>query len=305
MKTFFTNTLIVLATTGLFCIMGLSSSFAQAPPAGEPVNANSDFSNAEVGQSTEIEGWLTEAGGETAANFAIAEDPEEAGNNVMSIEVTDFPSGSNSYDIQIIGVAEDGSPFVMVPGAEYEVSLRVRTESGDAQANVTVGNPDFAEYWRTNSSVAINDVWQELTYSFTNDGHSDGFNDTEGRMPLHFGFEQNVGQVIYVDDVQLVRLPATSTEPQDTPLSFSLEQNYPNPFNPITTISYQIDQSSPVTLEVFNVLGKRVATLVNTQAQPAGSYSVNFSAANLSSGVYMYRLSTDAQSLTRTMTLTK
>ncbi|MFW6347023.1 MAG: T9SS type A sorting domain-containing protein [Cyclonatronaceae bacterium] len=288
----------------MLVFLGFSQSVAQAP-VGEPVNANSDFSDAEVGQSADILGWLTEAGGETAAIFEIAEDPEEAGNNVMSIEVTDFPSGSNSYDIQIIGVTEDGSPFVMVPGDEYEVSLRVRTGGGEALANVTVGNPDFGEYWRTSSSVAITDEWQEFTYTFTNEGYAEDFNDTEGRMPLHFGFEENIEEVIYVDDVQLVRLAPTSTEPQDTPANFSLEQNYPNPFNPTTSISYEIGQSGPVTLEVFNVLGKRVATLVNAQAQPAGSYTVSFDAANLSSGVYMYRLSTEAQSITRTMTLTK
>lgn len=282
-----------------------SQTLAQAPPTGEPVNANGDFSNAEVGQTEDIIGWVTEVGGEAEASFMIAEDPEEAGNNVMSIEVTDFPAGSNAWEVQIIGVGEDGGPFVMVPGDEYEVSLRLRTESGDALADITVGNPDFAEYWRASASVAINDEWQEFTYTFTNDGHAEDFNDTEGRMPLHFGFDGNVDQIIYVDDVKLVRLSSTSTPTTDTPVSFSLEQNYPNPFNPTTNISYEINQSGPVTLEVFNVLGKQVATLVNGQIQPAGTYTVSFDAGNLSSGVYMYRLSAQGHAITRTMMLTK
>jgi hypothetical protein len=75
------------------------------------------------------------------------------------------------------------------------------------------------------------------------------------------------------------------------PNSFSLEQNYPNPFNPSTIISYQIPIGSHVTLKVFDVLGKEVATLVD-EFKPAGSYNSQFSISNyqLSSEVYFYQL---------------
>ncbi len=71
--------------------------------------------------------------------------------------------------------------------------------------------------------------------------------------------------------------------------SFKLMQNYPNPFNPSTTINYQINQDSPVTLKVFNMLGKEVASLVN-EFKAVGSYKVQFNASNLSSGVYYTEL---------------
>jgi hypothetical protein len=74
-----------------------------------------------------------------------------------------------------------------------------------------------------------------------------------------------------------------------TPDSYSLAQNYPNPFNPTTTINYQLKFSGRVTLKVYNLLGKEVATLVK-EDKPAGSYSVNFDAGKLSSGIYFYRL---------------
>jgi len=75
----------------------------------------------------------------------------------------------------------------------------------------------------------------------------------------------------------------------DMPRTFDLFQNFPNPFNPSTVISYQIPTSVFVTLKVFDVLGREVETLVN-QRQNAGNHSVQFNAANLSSGVYFYTL---------------
>ncbi|PIS44575.1 MAG: hypothetical protein COT22_09810, partial [Ignavibacteria bacterium CG08_land_8_20_14_0_20_37_9] len=74
-----------------------------------------------------------------------------------------------------------------------------------------------------------------------------------------------------------------------TPKEFLLAQNYPNPFNPSTVINYQLPVNSNVTLKVFNALGKEVAELVNEKKEP-GTYSVDFSGANLSSGAYFYRL---------------
>jgi hypothetical protein len=77
----------------------------------------------------------------------------------------------------------------------------------------------------------------------------------------------------------------------EAPADFSLNQNYPNPFNPTTIINYELPINSHVTLKVYDVLGKEVATLVNT-TQKAGRYSMNFSTSQygMSSGIYFYRL---------------
>ena len=73
------------------------------------------------------------------------------------------------------------------------------------------------------------------------------------------------------------------------PERVELEQNYPNPFNPATTVSFSIPSASRVSLEVFNTLGVKVATLVDEERE-AGKYSVRWDAGGVSSGVYFYRL---------------
>jgi hypothetical protein len=88
------------------------------------------------------------------------------------------------------------------------------------------------------------------------------------------------------------------------PENFTLNQNYPNPFNPTTVISYELPQVADVELQVFDMLGRQVATLVEGTVQ-AGSHQVTFDASNLSSGVYIYRLQTAEHILTRKLTVLK
>lgn len=88
------------------------------------------------------------------------------------------------------------------------------------------------------------------------------------------------------------------------PESFDLKQNYPNPFNPTTTLRYDIAKSGMVKLEVFDVLGRKVADLIHSKKTP-GSYTVQFDAHNLSSGMYIYRLQAADVVLTKKMTLIK
>ncbi|HRK00144.1 MAG TPA: T9SS type A sorting domain-containing protein [Ignavibacteria bacterium] len=85
---------------------------------------------------------------------------------------------------------------------------------------------------------------------------------------------------------------------------YKLYQNFPNPFNPATIINYKINQSGFVTLNVYNLVGQVVKTLVNDYQEP-GTYSRQFDASELSAGVYLYKLQVNNFTSVKRMTLIK
>ncbi|MBD3383358.1 T9SS type A sorting domain-containing protein [candidate division KSB1 bacterium] len=89
-----------------------------------------------------------------------------------------------------------------------------------------------------------------------------------------------------------------------TPKDFTLSQNYPNPFNPVTTIDFSLDKKSMVTLQIFDITGGLVETLVNGQKQ-AGNHTLSWDASDVASGTYFYQIDADGQKLTRKMVLLK
>lgn len=89
------------------------------------------------------------------------------------------------------------------------------------------------------------------------------------------------------------------------PEAFSLAQNFPNPFNPSTQISFTLAKSSKVTLEVYDVLGRQVATLINGDLRSAGRHEMQFNASDMASGVYFYRLTADQKVATMKMMLVR
>jgi len=102
----------------------------------------------------------------------------------------------------------------------------------------------------------------------------------------------------------LAELTSVSNKDNNLPQLFTLAQNYPNPFNPTTNIKYSLAQAGNVKLIVYNILGSKVATLVNDY-KPAGSYSVQFNGTNLASGIYLYRLESGAYTSTKKLILLK
>jgi len=91
---------------------------------------------------------------------------------------------------------------------------------------------------------------------------------------------------------------------EQIPEKFELSQNYPNPFNPSTKIRFNLPEKSNVKLTVYNLLGEKIASLINNELS-AGVYEIEFQAKNLSSGMYFYRLETPKQTITKKMILSK
>jgi hypothetical protein len=169
--------------------------------------------------------------------------------------------------------------------------------------------------------VSYNDVWHHFVGTFDSfelkeyvDGVLDTTTEYVGAINIttdevHLGHNSEATDRYFygiLDEVLVYDVPLTDeqikalydsyfdTDVKDRDTSpindFTLQQNYPNPFNPTTIISYSLPAASFVTLTVYDVLGKEIRTLVN-EKQSQGSYTVNFDATGLASGVYYYRLS--------------
>ncbi|WP_158551394.1 T9SS type A sorting domain-containing protein [Rhodohalobacter sp. SW132] len=152
----------------------------------------------------------------------------------------------------------------------------------------------------------ITDGWENITFHFP---------DAAGEYPVialmpdfsdPVDLEENI--VIYIDNIILSDSPddplATSIEQGEIPVHMALKQNYPNPFNPATNITFELNNPGQVTLKVYDMLGKEIATIADGHYN-SGQHHVNFNADGLSSGMYLYRLQTADRSITRTMTLVK
>ena len=152
------------------------------------------------------------------------------------------------------------------------------------------------------ATTTVYDEWEELSFDFSDMGLESGFYSKIVVMPDFTA--TNVDEEWYFDDIVFEGKPTTSVI-SSNPVEYKLyAKNYPNPFNPSTTISYSIPTNSNVKLVVYNILGKEVATLVNEE-KPVGSYTVNFDGSELSSGVYLYTLTTGTQVITQKMLLIK
>jgi sugar lactone lactonase YvrE len=139
-------------------------------------------------------------------------------------------------------------------------------------------------YTTSNSDLPENDVT-----SIVIDGSGNKWIGTDGGLAVY-----KEGGVTSVKEIANKNIPE----------SFVLFQNYPNPFNPSTVISYQIASTGKVSLKVYDILGREVATLVNDM-KAAGNYTATFNASKLPSGVYFYRLQAGTFTQTKKLVLLK
>ncbi len=140
-------------------------------------------------------------------------------------------------------------------------------------------------------------VFSPFFADFTGDGKGDIV--AVGMVP-----PSGIGSTLMFIRGQNTGSTSVSHDGSQIPTDFGLEQNYPNPFNPSTTIAYRVLSREFIELSVFDVLGRKVATLVNEQQAP-GSYSVRWDAGTMASGVYIYKLRAGDVSETKRMIVLK
>lgn len=167
--------------------------------------------------------------------------------------------------------------FTNVPTCKYALMCKEMWADGSPQTN-----PGFTDNTRP--------------YYFTYSKTSASYTAAANGFPLGDLNWWPEKKAQWITDVKTVQTTA--------PIKYSLDQNYPNPFNPATVINYSIPKESVVKLKVYNVLGKEVATLVNSN-QKAGDYKIQFNASNLASGVYFYTISAGNFVNTKKMILIK
>ncbi len=151
---------------------------------------------------------------------------------------------------------------------------------------------------KQNNNGAVKNVWQQ---SYKNDStgqtiqgeyfswQGSSWVSTDGSLNFTDGLQRAFG---FYASKFTVTYKSSITSAKDNPIlsdKYSLSQNYPNPFNPSTVISYRLSVGSIVSLKIFDILGREVATLVN-ENQQTGNYEVTFDASKLSSGIYFYKL---------------
>lgn len=137
-------------------------------------------------------------------------------------------------------------------------------------------------------SGAGNNDWRQYRFALTDFAAPDS--------NIYIAFREHVanneaqGDALLLDLVEVTSLVTGAPGNPFVPLSFELSQNYPNPFNPGTQISFSLPHSARVSLQVYNLIGQRVATVVDGVFYPAGSHQVTFEAGNLPSGSYFYKI---------------
>ena len=202
--------------------------------------------------------------------------------------------------------AQDSRPFdldenITIPASFFSAGI-------DGNAKISIQNiRNIPQNW----TVEIEDTHTGIRQTLGEDqSYSFNFSSSKAAKEIESGVVAVpvIQSANVIDDAPrfLVHInPGLDNENKiDLPTQITLHQNYPNPFNPTTVISYELPQVADVQLQVFDMLGRQVATLVDGTVQ-AGTHQVTFDASNLSSGVYIYRLHTAEYILTRKLTVLK
>jgi hypothetical protein len=286
--------------------------------------ADSDYTRQLEFRTNELDPWgnrrMTWVFTDTAGNASATTD-FQIGNNYYAIS----DSGYAFYSRWVSGNPPFPSQFSSLPegpALTWLINNKLGADSINAfikDDNINLGNTPYLmtklmDWYRTPANLGGAGKTKQ-TGNFTDDKDMDRRNygyyqDTldctySTSLPAYTGgwFGLPVGDLNWFPDKHNIWLTDVD-EDEFAPSSFELYQNYPNPFNPSTNIKFNLEENGFVTLNIYNVLGQKVKTLVAEELS-FGTHQVSFDASSLSSGVYFYKLESGKQTSIRKMMLLK
>ena len=248
---------------------------------------------------------------EVSAHFMFSENAKIGKDPLDGYRLNPF-SGINNY-IELSSVSSSGDKYSInnLPrnfGIPIEIPLQVEAfEEGYSVSKnmyLKLQNMDnIPEGWtitlidkKENSEVSLRD---QPSYIFSHQGVKGkaATNKSKGSLP-------KIQSKTKPENTRFILRIDPGSDASELPSDFTLEQNYPNPFNPTTRIQFDLPLQSYTELSIFDILGRKVATLVDSELQ-AGTHTFTWDASRVSSGVYLYRLVTKNGVFTKKMTLIK
>jgi hypothetical protein len=288
----------------------------ETPPhdIGRIINENRNFELSVPGVTTDEPFWSFNynAGGANAV-FEIVDDTAQTGDRSLMIDFGTWNGASDVWHVEAVN-----EPFYPAEGDSIRATVWLKADEDGRLARIYLGLPESGGWQR------VPNWGMEVVCTLTTEWQMFAFPDymviprdvTHASQSMRFGIEFNLqvndGGMFWIDNaiVRKVGQSQVSVEDDPTiPLRFALEQNYPNPFNPTTQIQFSITEQSDVLLEVFDILGRRVTTLVNENLN-IGHHTVTWDATDqsgrsISSGLYIYRLQAGTKVETKRMMFLK
>lgn len=241
--------------------------------------------------------------------------PVPAGNQIVKfywLHTSSASGGSGFYNNLTIRMGQT-TDISLPTGAFYTGQLDTVFYADTISFTATVGKWNSVTLTRPfvydptlSLVVQISQCGMTLTGSMgtahtTLTGYRRTYNQTAGGC--NYIYQGQGGQILHAG-IDVAPVTGTSQNGTNVPDVYDLRQNYPNPFNAVTKINYSLKEKGYVSLKVYDVLGRVVADLINEE-KPAGTYSFNFDASNLNSGIYFYRIEVNGYINIKSMTLLK